>query len=223
MEPPSHAINLLVDATFFGRDYGYLCFHDTRRVIWFREIKTEGVKHIRSGLRELQEAGIRIKSVTIDGRRGYYGVIRRMLGPVPIQMCLFHQKAIVRRYLTDRPKSPCGQELSALMKSLCDREHSDFIHAFYSLKERHRHFLEERNEHADYKHRAVRAAFTSLQDNLHSLFTCRDIPSLAIPPTINHLEGTFAHLKEKIKIHRGLRSQRKKRAIKFVLSSPPFL
>ena len=221
VEAPAHAINLLVDATFFGRDYGYLCFHDTRRIIWFREIRTEGIKHIRKGLRELQEAKFRIKSVTIDGRRGYYGAIRKMLGPVPIQMCLFHQKAIVRRYLTDRPQSICGKELSALMKSLCVMEHGDFIHDFYSLKEQHRHFLEERNVQGDYKHRAVRSAFTSLQDNLPSLFTYRDIPDIAIPPTINHLEGAFGHLKEKIKIHRALRIHRKKRAIKFILNSPP--
>ncbi|HSX82924.1 MAG TPA: hypothetical protein VLQ80_30745, partial [Candidatus Saccharimonadia bacterium] len=85
-EAPPDAINLLIDATFFGREYGYLCFHDTRRIIWFREIKTEGVGHLRQGLRELLQAGFKIKSVTIDGRRGYYGTIRKILGPVPIQM-----------------------------------------------------------------------------------------------------------------------------------------
>jgi hypothetical protein len=36
--------------------------------------------------------------------------IRKLLGNIPIQMCLFHQKAIVRRYITDRPRSRCGKD-----------------------------------------------------------------------------------------------------------------
>lgn len=43
-EAPSSAINLLIDATFFGREYGYLCFHDTEKIIYCQEIKTETVR-----------------------------------------------------------------------------------------------------------------------------------------------------------------------------------
>ena len=221
IQAPAHAVNLLVDATFFGRDYGYLCFHDTHRIIWFREIKTEGVRHLRRGLHELIEAGFGFKSITIDGRRGYYQTIRKMLGGVPIQMCLFHQKAIVRRYITDRPKSQCGQELRELMKELCHAKPEKFVDRFYRLMHKHQPFLNERNWQKEFKHQSLRAAFRSLQDNMAQLFTCKDIPDAAIPPTINHLEGAFAHLKEKINIHRGLNKERKKRAVKFILSSPP--
>jgi hypothetical protein len=220
---PAHAINLMADATFFGRDYGYLCFHDTHRIIWFREIKTEGVRHFRQGLYELKEAGFRFKSITIDGRAGYYNAIRKLLGGVPIQMCLFHQQAIVRRYVTDKPKSLCGQELKDLMKSLGSAEPSDFIDRFYRLFHKHRGFLEERNWKREHKHQALRSAFKSLQTNMPQLFTYKDIPYLNIPPTINHLEGAFSHLKEKINIHRGLNQQRKKNAIKAFFNSHPFL
>jgi hypothetical protein len=219
---PADAINLLIDATFFGRAYGYLCFHDTRRIIWFREIKTEGVQALRGGLRELRDAGYRIKSVTIDGKRGYTRVVREWLGAVPIQMCLYHQTAIVRRYITDRPKSRCGQELKALMKSLCSMTQSDFINAFYLLMQRHRAFLDERNFERAYRHAKLRAAFRSLRDNLHQIFTYKDLPDLSIPPTINHLEGCFAHLKERIILHRGLSCPRKKNAAKAFFNSHPF-
>ena len=33
-------INLLIDATFFGREYGFLVFHDCQKVIYLKEIKT---------------------------------------------------------------------------------------------------------------------------------------------------------------------------------------
>ena len=220
---PAHAINLLVDATFFGRAYGYLCFHDTRRIIWFREIKTEGVRHLRSGLHELIEAGFRFKSITIDGRRGYYQTIRKMLGGIPIQMCLYHQKAIVRRYVTDKPKSQCGQELRELMRTLCLSEPEEFVDRFYRLRQKHQSFLNERNWQKEFKHQSLRAAFKSLQDNMAQLFTYKDIPDAKIPPTINHLEGAFSHLKEKINIHRGLNQDRKKNAVKAFFISHPLL
>ena len=115
---PDLPVNLLIDCVFFGREYGYICFHDTQRMIYFHEIKTETVADLRHGLYALTDAGFRIRSVTIDGRRGFYETIKKILGPVPVQMCLFHQKAIIRRYLTDRPKSSAGQDLKALMNNL---------------------------------------------------------------------------------------------------------
>jgi hypothetical protein len=218
---PSSAINLMIDATFFGREYGYLCFHDGKSIIYFFEIKTESVKHLRNGLKALQEAGYRFKSFTIDGRKGYLQNIRKMFGNVPVQMCLFHQKAIIRRYITDRPRSDCGKELKALMQTLCNAEPQNFIDRFFALQRKYETFLLTRNQKKEYRHGALRSAFRSLETNLPHLFIYKEIPDANITPTINHLEAAFSHLKEKIKIHRGLRKNRKKKAASFILSSPP--
>jgi hypothetical protein len=128
-------------------------------------------------------------------------------------------EAIIRRYITDKPKSECGQELKALMKALGSVECSAFISAFFHLQEKYRSFREERNERKEFKHQKLRQAFKSIQDNLHALFTYQDMPDLNIPPTINHLEGLFSHLKERIKIHRGLKINRKKKTVKAFLTS----
>ena len=40
------ATNLLIDATFFGREYGFLVFHDCQKVIYSKEVKTESVKDL---------------------------------------------------------------------------------------------------------------------------------------------------------------------------------
>ncbi len=216
---PKEAVNLIVDATFFGRTYGFFCFHDTNRIIWFCEIKTEGVTTLRRGLYELYAAGYRFRSITIDGKKGFVQAIRKMLGGVPIQMCHFHQKMIIRRYVTNRPKSLCGQELREFMKSLGGMPPSDFINEFYLLKERHKATLEERNEKKEYQHKKLRSAFKSVQENMHLLLTYTDLPEQNIPKTTNHLEGYFAHLKERINIHRGLKLQRKKKAIRYFINS----
>ena len=114
---PNHGVNLIIDATFFGRKYGFFCFHDTEKVIWFCEIKTEGVATLRKGIFALLEAGYRFKSITLDGMRGFVQALKKVCSGVPIQLCHFHQKSTIRRYLTDRPKTECGRDLRELMKS----------------------------------------------------------------------------------------------------------
>jgi hypothetical protein len=215
--PPAKPLNLLIDATFFGREYGFLCFHDTTRIIYFHEIKTETTADLRTGLLAIKEAGFRVKSFTIDGRRGYIQNIRKIFGNVPIQMCIFHQKAIVRRYITDKPKSACGKALKTLMETLCYADQQEFIDRFYGLAEEYRGFLEERNEKGGYRHGKLRAAFRSMQENMPLIFTYKDIPSAEIPSTTGRLEGLFSHLKLNITIHRGLSKIRKKIAAKFFL------
>jgi len=44
LEDISKSINLQIDATFFGREYGFLFFHDCKKVIYFKEIRTESIK-----------------------------------------------------------------------------------------------------------------------------------------------------------------------------------
>ena len=79
--------------------------------------------------------------------------------------------------------------------------------------------MHQRNEFGSYKHKALKSAFRSLDQNMIYLFTYSDYPHLKIPPTINHLEGLFSHLKERIKIHRGLIENRKKKAVRFLLKN----
>lgn len=215
---PEEAINLIVDATFFGREYGYFCAHDGKKVIYFREIKTESVRYLREALYELVQAGYRFKSVTIDGRKGFYENIRKTLGGVPIQMCIFHQKAIIRRYTGNNPKLKPAKDLKELTGKLCQAEAQDFVAEFYTLAEQHKGFLHAKKE-GKFTHGRLRSAYKSVQDNLHKLFTYKEFPEQNIPPTTNHLEGYFAHLKERINLHRGLKLHRKKKAIRAFINS----
>jgi hypothetical protein len=55
-EGVTKSVNLLIDATFFGRKYGFLVFHDCKKVIYFKEVKTESVKDFREGILALKAA-----------------------------------------------------------------------------------------------------------------------------------------------------------------------
>ena len=63
-----------------------------------------------------------------------------------------------------------------------------------------------------FKNQAIRSAFASISYHLEYLFTYKEHPNLKIPNTTNDLEGKFAHLKERIKMHRGMTKNRKKKA-----------
>ena len=106
------------------------------------------------------------------------------------------------------------------MNLLCKPEfHQEFIDYFYLLKEKYHHFLQQRNETGDYKFKNLRSSFRSIETNLPYLFTYSDFKSLKIPSTNNQLEGLFSHVKERIKMHRGLQQNRKKKAVKFLLKN----
>ena len=208
---------MIIDATFFGREYGYLCFHDGQQIVYAKEIKTETVAELVSGILELKRAGYRFASFTVDGKKGFIRALKRLFPAVPVQMCQFHQQAIIQRYITNKPKTFCGQELKELMKRFCKNDAQKWIDDFYALQERYEGFLSERNENGDFMHGRLRSAFRSIRTNLPYLFVHQEITSTIIPHTTNRIEGCFSHLKEKIKLHRGLRLDRKKKAILFIL------
>ncbi len=125
---------------------------------------------------------------------------------------------IIRRYTTNNPKLPCAIELKALMNFLTEVDENIFKSLFETLYEIHEDFLKERNEQSQFKHRRLRSAFRSLKTNLPYLFTCKKFPELSIPNTTNSCNGSFAHWKQKVKIHRGLKKERKNKLINYLLS-----
>lgn len=218
--PPPGAVNLVLDVTFFGREYGYFCFHDTHEIVYALEVKTECLADLHACLDQLVLAGYRFKSFTLDGKRGFACALQKRFPDVPIQMCVFHQKMIIRRYITNNPKSRCGQDLKALMAGFLKGTPEGFSAKFKDLQRRHKDFLGEKNKAGKFKHKRLRSAVRSLRTNSPLLFTYKLHPELEIPHTSNHIEGAFSHLKERIRMHRGMSIKRKKKAILFLLKCP---
>ena len=209
---------MLYDATFFGREYGFLVFHDNDKVVYFYEIKTENIADIRRGFRKLQSKGYAFKSFTVDGKRGVITMLKKEFPNVPIQFCHFHQQAIIRRYITNNPKTECGIDIKILMRDLKHITKEEFRLRLKELEQSHADFIAEKNEKGEWKHKRIRSAIRSLKTNLPYLFAYKLHTELGIPNTTNRLEGLFAHMKEKVKMHRGLRLDRKKKMIQFILS-----
>jgi len=220
---PRKDVIVVADATYFGRSHGVLVFRDphSRRNILFREIRSETASVYESMRKELEGLGFIIKAVALDGRKG----IRELFAGIPVQMCHFHQKRIITRYLTRNPRCEASKELKAIVKPLGEHDHDSFGEALKEWHERWGNYLSERTINHEtkrwhYTHRKLRAAYRSLVTNLPFLFTYKKHPELKIPNTTNSLEGTFSHLKGLIEIHRGMKKHLKTKMLVEILGNP---
>ena len=80
----------------------------TGQILLKQYVDQETNKLYQSGIEEIGRRGITIQAIICDGRKGLF----QLFGSgIPVQMCQFHQVAIVRRYLTKNPKMQASREL----------------------------------------------------------------------------------------------------------------
>lgn len=211
---------MIADATFFGRGYGILVVRcpNSKRNLYLKEIVTEKTDDYLRARVFLEQKGFILAAVVIDGRRGLFGVFEG----IPVQMCHFHQMAIMRRYLTSRPKLEAGKELRAIAFTLTISREKVFTDLLNVWHEKWGEFLKEKTlsfdgKHWQYTHKRIRSAYRSLKTNLPHLFIYQKYPDLKIPNTTNSLDGFFNRLKSLLNIHRGLSPKRRLKLIKEIL------
>lgn len=212
-------VNLVFDATYFGRGYGIILFRANQKNLYWQEIISEKLTIIDECFNSLEALGYSFKSFTIDGRAGVARYLNNRYSKVPIQFCQFHQVQIITRYTTRSPKTDCGVRLRKLILKFKNLNRSCFEKKFNRLKGKYSNFLKEKNENGEYMHKKLRSAFRSIKTNLPYLFTYLDYPNLNIPNTTNSCDGTFSQLKKKLAIHSGLEKHRRKKMIDFFLKN----
>jgi len=142
-------VNLVVDATFFGkketRQWGVVVFRDfhSKENLWWKFVDDETVFSYTQGRLFLEQKGYEIISVTCDGLPGLVNVFK---DGIPVQFCHFHEAQIVRRYVTENPKLIQGHELLDLVQCLTITNESIFKHRLNLYIDRHREFLNERQK-----------------------------------------------------------------------------
>lgn len=213
-------IIVIADTTFFSRKHGLTVFREPheKKNIWWKFVDYERVRIYESGKKHLEKNGFAIKAVVLDGRRG----VRRVFNGIPIQMCHFHQKQIINRYLTIRPKLEASQELRKIVSHLSKTDEQSFAEALAQWHDNWKDFLKEKTTNPEtgrwfYTHKRLRSAYRSLKTNLPYLFTYQRYPELNIPNTTNSLDGFFNRLKSLLNVHRGLSPKRRKRIVVEIL------
>jgi len=207
---------ILMDTTYWGRNFGVMLFKDniTKENLLKYYVKSETNALYKKGIDELKARGFTIVAIVCDGRRG----LMQLFEYTPIQMCQFHQVAIIRRYITKNPKLQASIELKEIVGLLKQTDKESFEGVLNDWYSKWKPFLNERSTNLEtgkshYIHKRLRSAHRSLKTNLKWLFTWYDNIELNIPNTTNAIEGNFADLKNKLRNHNGLSIERKKKFI----------
>lgn len=158
----------------------------------------------------MENNGFCIEGIVCDGMRGIF----RQFSEYRVQMCQFHQVAIIRRYLTNKPILQASIELKMVVQTLTKTDKESFIGEFNEwclhwdnfLKERH---IDSITGKSRYTHRRVRSACLSLKRNMPYLWTWYDNIDIGIPNTNNAIEGMFSDLKNKLRNHNGMSRKHK--------------
>jgi hypothetical protein len=212
---------ILMDTTYFGRNFGVMVLKNTEgHHLYWQYVKYETIAEYVKCIKHLEAQGINIKGIVCDGRKGLF----KALAGYPIQMCQFHQIAIITRYITRKPKVQASIELKDIIHLLPQTDKESFFGALDEWYVKWEDYINERAVNPEtgksrYVHKRLRSAYRSLERNKLYLFTCYDNMELGIPNTNNKLEGTFTDLKNKLRNHNGLSQIRKEKLINDYLST----
>ena len=211
-------VTVQLDTTYWGRHFGLMVIKDALRnkILWHKYVRNETIAQYIEGISWLKSQGFKIYGAVIDGMRG----LAQALYPIPVQMCQFHQILIIRRYLTQEPDLEASVKLLDLVKSITRMDKESFIGAFNEWYEQYKDVLNERvhdkrikRNMPPYMRPRLRSAYLSLRRNMPLLWTFYDHPETGLPNTNNGIEGLFSDLKGKLRVHRGISKDNRKKLL----------
>ncbi len=211
-------IYLVVDATYFGKrkegsSWGVILFREylQKENLWWKFVKGERVIDYMEGKDYLEGLGYVIKSVTADGFLG----LPRLFNGIPFQICQFHTKKTCIKYLTSNPQTEAGQVLLAIAKTIPNTDYTTFKTRLQKYLIHYNELLNEKTYHPSgdwsYTYDNIRSVIHTLSKYIDYLFTYEK--DRLIPKTSNSCEGHFSHIKDILRIHRGMSRSLKERVI----------
>jgi hypothetical protein len=94
-------------------------------LIW-KHIESETIFDYKQLLQRLLQLGYTIEAIIIDGKRGLYKAFEEF----PVQMCHFHQRKTINRYLTRNPRLEASKDLQKIMFRLTTTTQKKFTEKF---------------------------------------------------------------------------------------------
>ena len=207
-----------MDTTYWGRGFGLMVIKDAlrKKILWRKYVNHETIASYMEGVDWLRDNGFKIYGAVIDGMRG----LAQALWPIPVQLCQFHQILTVRHYLTQDPDLDASGELLYLVNNITRMDKESFVGAFDEWYERNKETVNERvhdkrlkKKTPPYMRPRLRSAYLSVKRNMTLLWTFYDYPEIGLPNTNNGLEGIFADIKTKLRVHSGLSKENRKKLI----------
>lgn len=223
---PSEKVNLLIDGTYFSNNLCLMVYRDNtiKFTQLYRLTNGEWYDEIKEDLENLLALNVKIESITCDGHRAILKAANKVCKEVKLQRCIIHIQRMCRIWLSVNPKSNAGIDLRRIISRvhLIENEHQKQVWLkelidWYNI---HEGFVNEKSFSKEtgrywYTHKMVRRSFVVISKALPNMFHYLQNPM--IPKSTNGLESFFGHLKDNLRIHRGLSSQHRKNFIKWYL------
>jgi transposase-like protein len=198
---------LIYDGTYFHKDGCFISLMDGRsqKIISHIYDHKEGYKTTVGWFRAMRARGLYPLYITMDGERSVMRAMAETWPQAKIQRCLYHIQREGRRWLRSHPKTPAGNALRLLLKTVCrirtKTERDLFIEAYETWVEAYRDFvLALPRTQVAYKD--LKRTMVLIKNALPDMFYYLNNP--AIQKTTNALEGFYSRLKGNYRSHRGL-------------------
>ena len=204
-----------LDGTYWGHNWGIMLGLDEEsgHPLYLEFIKSETNQDYKDAVSSIESRGYVIKGIIIDGKQSLFD----LLSGYKIQMCQYHMKQIVKRYLTLHPRLLAARDLKGLMSKLTKIQKADFEAEYCQWKQTWKDTLNRRSilksGKTRFTHRRLRSAMHSIDFYLPYLFTYQLPECEGMPNTNNKIEGTFTDLKKNLNNHSGMNQVNRKRFI----------
>ena len=219
-------VNLLVDGTYFTNKVCLLLYRDNniKMTILYRLAQREGLRDLMDDLQAIKDVGIEVESVTCDGAANILKAVRNVFPEAIIQRCTFHIANEVCLWLTKKPKSEAAKELRELVgylnKVSTHEEAQLWMRAFVDWKTKYHPFINQKTTDEQsgrwwYTHKTLHQSASHIERAIPNMFCYLFSPK--IPKTSNSIESFFGHLKDHLRLHRGLSNKHFKDFIKWYL------
>lgn len=219
-------VNLLIDGTYFANKVCLLLYRDNniKMTILYRLAQRESLRDLMEDLRAIRDVGIDVESVTCDGAANILKAVRNVFPEAIIQRCTFHIANEVCLRLTKKPKSEAAQELRELVgylnKVSTHVEAQLWMQAFVDWRTKYNSFINQKTTDEQsgrwwYTHKTLHQSASHIERALPNMFCY--LFSEKIPKTSNSIEAFFGHLKDHLRLHRGLSNKHFKDFIKWYL------
>jgi len=206
--------NIIIDVSWFWKNLSVIMLKSVEygKVVYATKVKSECVEEYAIAVAYIEEKWRIIRWVTTD----WFKWVRQLFHYLPYQMCIFHQVAIITRYVWKYPKLEANKELRWIALKLKNSDHDEINKSLNTRYEKWKIFLSERSYSLDGKkkrftHKKTRSAYRSLVTNLPVLFTHKN--NQGLQSTTNMLDGYFRPLKAKLWVHCWLSDERKLRLL----------
>ena len=141
-----------------------------------------------------------------------------------IQRCTFHIANEICLWLTKKPKSDAARELRELacyLSKVDSHEEAQlWMRAFVDWYEKYRNFINEKSYDEKknrwwYTHKMLHRSATHIIRAIPNMFNYTRYKN--VPKTSNSIESFFGHLKDHLRLHRGLSNEHFKDFVKWYL------